>query len=210
MDGAIRGDENGTVEEKEGDREVTSPTFQPRLRPRSSHRPNGHQSSCTKRLTARPTDGNKPRLLGPRWLGRARGPTPGRPGPGPRCVKARSRRNSDCLRGGNATSRHVGAAISHASQGELSRSCHAAPRHATAIVLYPPPLGFALSADPVRRRRRRRDVVVCHLATQPAASPPPSPAAAAAAAAASVASIPSSCGGGQGQFPSVSAPRRQT
>ena len=62
-------------------------------------------------------------------LGRARGPAPRPAGPGPRCVKARSRRNSDCLRGGNATSRHASAAISHASQGELSRSCRATPRH---------------------------------------------------------------------------------
>ena len=152
MDGAIRGDENGTEEENEGDREVTSPTFQPRLRPRCSHRPNGHQSSCTRRLTARPTDGNKPRLLG-RWLGRARGPAPGRPSPGPRCVKARSRRNSDCLRGGNATSRYAGAAISHASQGELSRSCHAAPRHGYCTVSTTARLCIISSSPPSRRRR---------------------------------------------------------
>ena len=93
MDGAIRGDENGTDEEKEGDREVTSPTF-PRIvlldiraAVRDVSRP------------ARRTVINQDYSAGAPGL--ARGPASGRPGPGPRCVKARSRRNSDCLRGGN-------------------------------------------------------------------------------------------------------------
>ena len=159
MDGAIRGDENGTEEEKERDREITSPTFQPRLRPRCSHRPTGHQSSCTKRLKARPTDGNKPRLLG-------RGPGP-RAGTSPPPGPARGRGASKLALDGiptvseeeTATSRHAGAAISHASQGELESVLprRATPRHGYCTVSTTARLCIISrpSSPPPPSRRRR-------------------------------------------------------